>query len=292
MSLVADIANQSLDAIGWGTSIGDIQEGTKEAQILLRAYSQCRKQLLRGAHWDFARKTAQMNLLADATGQTANVGAVVPTPWIYAYSYPTDCLKARFIPWNPQITPAQPPGNIQTSTAPVVTGLVQGPLVGQRIKPARFTVATDPNFTSQPGANGWEIPGVSPQGSTVVLTNVQTATLVYTMDMLYPNMWDPQFRAALVAYIGSEVALPLWAQKDVKVGMAMRTQQVMIVKDKLKAARVSDGNEGWYSSDIRVDWMAIRNTGGGWGGGDNAYGGMGVYGYGWDSCGFSDGSAY
>ena len=288
-NLVADVMNQALDAIGWGTIIGDPEEGTREAQILLRAYGQCRKQLLRGAHWDFARKTAQMNLLADASGQTANVGSIVPVPWLYEYSYPTDCLKARFIPWNPQITPAQPPGNIQTGSAPVVTGLVQGPIVGQRIKPARFTVATDPNFTSQPGSNGWEIPGVSPMGSTVILTNVQTATLVYTMDMLYPNMWDAQFRAAFVAYIGAEVALPLWMQKDVKIGMAMRTQQIAIVKDKLKAARITDGNEGWFSSDLYPDWMRIRNTGGGYGANNWD---AGVLGYGYDSCGFADGSAY
>lgn len=293
-SLPTDIANQALDAIGYDVAIGDLEEGTRPAQVMLRAYGQCLRQLLRGAHWDFARRTAPLTLLADATGQTANVGNQVPVPWTYEYAYPIDCAKARFIPWNQASqNPGTPTGNITPSNpnSPVVAGLAQPPLSGQRIVPARFTVATDPNYPPQAGQITWEVQGLSPQGRTVILTNVQNAQLVYTAIMLYPSVWDAQFRAAMVAYLASEVVLPL-AGKDKKFGLTLRAQQIEIAKAKIKAARLTDGNEGFYSSDIRVDWMAARNVGGAWG--PNAYGsqgGLGVTGYGWDSVSFCDGSS-
>jgi hypothetical protein len=110
--------------------------------------------------------------------------------------------------------------------------------------------------------------------------------------MIYPNMWDPQFRAGLVAFIAAEIALPL--AKDKKFGMQMRAQNIAIAQDKIMKARASDGNEGFYSVDISVDWMRTRASGawgnnGGWG----AMAGFpGVTGYGWDSVSFGSGTAF
>ena len=121
---------------------------------------------------------------------------------------------------------------------------------------------------------------------------MKEAQCVYTAEMIYPSLWDSLFRSAFVAYLASEVVLPL--SKDRKFGLSIRPQLIATVKQKLAEARLVDGNEGWYSSDIRVDWMSVRHSGGtwsrdgGWGGGE----GPGVWGYGWDSCSFSDGSAY
>jgi len=288
-----DIANQALDAIGYPNAIGDLEEGTRPAQVLLRAYGQCLRQLLRCAHWDFARKTAPLTLLADATGNTEAVGTLVPVPWIYEYAYPTDCAKARFIPWNRQGSPAAPSGNIVPAnpSSPLVTGLGLPTLTGQRIVPARFTIASDVNYPPQQGQIYWQVQGVSPQGRTVVLTNVQNAEMVYTAILLYPSVWDALFRAAMVAYLASEVALPLWADKDKKFGLQIQTQQVGLTKQKIKQARITDGNEGFYSSDIPVDWMQTRRVGfgvTGWSGVD----GPGMLLGGWDSVGFADGTAY
>jgi hypothetical protein len=239
--------------------------------------------------------TAPLQLLADASGNTANVGTLVVDPrFIYEYAYPTTCLKARFIPWNMQGQfPPIPAGNIAIPTTPLTSAPQQATLNGMRIVPARFTVATDINYPPTPDVVGWETPGVSPNGRTVILTNVPNAQLVYTSDMLYPNLWDPQFRAGLVAYIASELALPMWAQKDRKFGMQLRAEQVKHAKEKITAARITDGNEGTFSSDIPVDWMNIRNSGGinGWGSGCGP-GGAGILGFGYDACSFADGSAY
>ena len=275
-SLPTDIANQVLDAIGYPTAIGDLQEGTRPAQVLLRAYGQCLRQLTRAAHWDWCRKTAPLTLLADATGQTPNVGTLVPVPWTYEYAYPTDCAKARFIPWNQGANnPGTPTGNIVPANAgaPIVASMGQQPLTGQRITPARFTIATDPNYAPQAGQITWEVQGLSPQGRTVVLTNVANAQMVYSAIMLYPSLWDALFRGAFVAYLASEVALPL--SRDKRFGLQLRSEQIKIAQ-----------------MNITVDWMRFRNVGGGYGSwGDGAGAGPGVLGYGWDSIGFADGSS-
>lgn len=295
-NLVTDIMNQALDAIGADVVLGDAEDGTKEAQTCLRAYGQCRKQLLRAANWQFARKQAPMVLLADATGQTPAVGTIVPKPWIYEYEYPIDCMKMRFVPWQFGQTTVVPPGNIQTPQVPLMTGMGQSPLAGARIRPARFLVASDFNYPPLQGQITWEVQGVSPQARTVVLTNVQCAEAVYTADMLYPSIWDALFRAAMVAYLASEVALPL--SKDKKFGLALRKEQIEIVKAKVIEARLVDGNETWSSSDIPVDWIDSRRTVGGWpawgnrGGFGAGDGGIGVLGYGWDSLTMCDGSAF
>lgn len=293
-NLVTDVANQALDAAGIDFTLGDIEEGTRPAQVLLRAYGQCRKQLLRAAHWNFSRKQAPMVLLADSTGQTPDVGSLVPDPWRFEYEYPIDCLKARFVPWNNLVQgTGVPTNNIQPAnpSAPLMGGSGQQPPNRWRLQPAPFLEATDFNYPPTSGQITWQVQGVSPQGRTVILTNVQQAELVYTSDMLYPSVWDPQFRAALVAYIASEVALPL--AKDKKFGMQMRAENIRIAQQKITAARISDGNEGHYSSDISVDWMQARNSGGAWNDGTaGGWSGPGVLGYGWDTAGFSNGSAY
>lgn len=295
MSTPTDIANQALDAAGIDFTLGDIEEGTRPAQVILRAYGQCLRQLLRSAHWDFARKTAPLVLLGDATGQTPGAGTQVAIPWTYEYEYPADCMKARFIPWN-YATPGTviPPNNIQIPTQPLTTGMGQPSYAGRRIHPARFTIATDANYPPSAGQELGLAQGVSPPTRTVVLTNVKEAQMVYTALILYPAVWDALFRAGFVAYLASEIILPL--SKDKAFALRLRAELISTVKQKVTQARLVDGNEGWYSSDIRVDWMGFRNVGGGRGwSGPNIYGSDGApgcYGYGWDSCAFSDGSAY
>lgn len=275
--------------------LGDLEDGSREAQVLLRAYGQCLRQLLRAANWDFARKQAPLTLLADASGNTPDVGTTVDAPWLYAYAYPIDCLKARFVPANGLLTPPIPAGNIQIPTTPLTTGFSASPLVGQRLRPTRFTVAVSSNYPTPPGDITWEVQGISPQGRTVILSNQQQAVLIYTALMIYVSNWDVLFRSAMVAYLASEVCLAIWAKRDLKIGMQLRAQQIAIAKEKIVQARITDGNEGVYSSDIQVDWLAFRRTGGygGWTGNMGGLGGgAGVLGFGWDQCSFSDGSAF
>jgi hypothetical protein len=300
-----DVANQALDAIAIDNELGDIEEGGRVANVTLRAYGQCRAQLLRAAPWTFARKQVPLVLLADASGQTPNVGTQVPgSNFVYEYAYPIDSARVRYIPSNPFFNPGAPSGNIvpADSAAPIMTSINANPGIGARIRPAKYLVTNDPNYSAPPGSNAGAVQGQSPQGNTVILTNVPQASCVYTFDALYPSLWDHLFRAAMVAYLAQEIALPLWVQKDKKFGLQVRAQQIAIAKEKIMQARIADGNEMFASSDIPVDWMAARNTGGSGGGfgfgpgivsGFGLDGTYGCWGGGWGgSAGFADGSAY
>ncbi|HEV2674158.1 MAG TPA: hypothetical protein VGV37_06410 [Aliidongia sp.] len=295
--MVADVANQALDAAGVAFTIADLEEGTHQAQVTLRAYGQCLRQLFRSAHWSFARKEAPMLLLADATGQTPDFPTKVIFPWSYSYALPTDCMKARFVPMNRNGQGAgNPSGNFQIPNTPLTTGGGLNPHVGRQLIPSRFLVATDFNNLPPGGAQNYDTPGVSPTSRTVILSNVRNAELVYTAFLPYPTVWDPEFRAAFVAYLASEIALPLAADK--KFGMAMRDSQIRIAREKIIQARITDGNEGFASTtDHTPDWMSVRSTGGGWnsngaGWGGGSFGDIGVLGLGWDSCGFSSGESF
>ncbi len=287
------VCNQALDEALIDFTLGDIEDGTREAQVCLRAYGECFRQLLRGAPWDFARKQVPLLLLADATGQTADVGTVVPgTNFAYEYAYPIDCARIRYIPWNPFLNPGAPSSNIAPADAssPLSTGL-NAPFIGNAIVPSRYLITNDPNYSAPAGSS--PVQGQSPIGNTVILSNVPQASCVYTFNALYPSLWDHLFRAAMVAYLASSIAGPL--HKDKRFAMQVRNDQIKIAKMKIMEARVADGNEMTVSSDIAVDWMQYRRTGGTWNGA-GAFGGpgdWGCWGAGWGgSIGFGDGSAY
>ncbi len=268
------VVNEALDAAALDLVVGNLNEGSRQAQVALRKYSTCMHQLLRSAHWGFARKQAPLQLVADASGQTANVGSLVPGPFQYSYNMPTDSLKVRYIPLNYQNqSPPIPPANIVPADSDAPISTASGPPWNvQRIVPTRFLVTNDVNYIPEGASNN--IPGASPIGQTVILSNQQNAMCVYTFNASYPNLWDDLFRGAMVAFLASEIVLPL--AKDKKFGMTMRDSNIAIAKMKVTEARATSANEaGTSSSDLQVDWMRVRMVGGfnsayGWGGGQGA----------------------
>lgn len=294
------ICNRALDLAGLKFTLGDVQEGTEPARICLRVYSESLNQLLRAAPWDFARKSAPLFLLADASGQTANVGSHISTPgWAYAYAYPQDMAKLRYIPWSPFFSPGTPPGNLTppNSSLPLTTASSQTSYVGQRVVPSRFLVTNENNYLpSDIGQSPNAYTGVSPVGRTVILSNVPSATCVYTFAATYPNLFDYQFRGALEALVAAEVALALYDDK--KMGMAIQDRLYNALKTKVLAARVGSANEAWSSSDLGVDWISGRVTGGsgggyGWGAFNGSSGEYGCWGAGWaGTLSLGNGSAF
>ena len=262
-----DVIQQSIDACGVDYLLGDIEDGSREAQVSLRAYQQCLPQLLRAAPYDFARREAPLTLLADASGNTPNVGTqVIGNQFNYEYAWPIDAVKLRYIPRSFIANPGTVQGNITppNNQSPIMTGLGQPPYGPNRIQPTRFLVSNDSNYPPAAGQVNWETQGVSPQGRVVILSNVKAALAVYTYLALYPSIWDSLFRAALVAYIASEIALPL--NKDKNLGRSIANDQRQITKEKIMQARAMAANEsGVNTSDIRVDWLDTRRIGGRWG---------------------------
>lgn len=314
MATPADIANQSLDEIGRGGDIviGDLTEGTREAKVILRHYSQCLRQLLRAANWDFARKQAPLVLLADATGQTQNVGTLVSAQnWVYEYAYPIDCMRVTAIPRNGIINPGIPVDNIQLSQPDQIPSMVAPPFCNWGIIPAKFKVGTDYNYPPDPSQMYEDIQGVSQQGRTVIFTNVKNAQIIYTALMTSPNVWDPLFREAFVKYLAMKIARSLTVdangRADVKTGMAISRELIPEVRKAISEARIADGNEGMTSVDHIPDWIRARTGGsstcgyggfnGVFGAGDGYGGGAGFWGGGgwvdgWGSLSFTDGTSF
>jgi len=297
----ADIANQALDAIGWLNTIGDLQDGSREARLLLRHYAPTVEEISRAAHWNFARKQQQLILLQDATQQSAApVGTGTPGMglWIYEYAWPVDCLKARYVPVTGSINPPVPNGNISTPSTATTT--LPAPWPVARTLPAPFLVTTDlvpvvtgaiTNWDSYPDLSGTQ--GQTYNQQTVILTNQQNATLVYTALIDSPQLWDPLFRQAVIQVLAAKCASPLWISKEPKLALPMRAQCIEAAKKALDAARVADGNEAPANTNRNAQWIQGSVSGGrggyGWAGG---YDGPGYLWNGWEASPFPDGSAY
>lgn len=297
MSLPEDIVNRAMDAAGADNPIGNMQDGSREANIALRHYGPTLRELLCAAHWNMARKQEPLVLLADATGSTQNVGTIVPAPWSYEYALPTDCIRARFVPLNNGAqSSGVPTGNIvpPNSNSPLF-GAGNTPASNQtRLVPTRFLIATDPNYAPQitqgpGGTEWWEMQGISPANRTVVLTNVKSAVMIYTCLQIYPSLWDALFEGAFVAALAEKMALPI--SRDKKFGAQMQQRCMATAIRHIKEARVSDGNESWSTTDNIPDWIRMRSSGGGASLG-GTIGDGGGYGCGWSSYFFSNGSAF
>lgn len=288
------MVNRALDGMGAGTIIGDLTDGTPVSEAARRHYGPTLRGILRAAHWNFARKRASLLLLGDATGQTlapngeAMSNAVEP-PWTYAYAWPIDGAKARWVPW-------QPPGGVpnNSSGVPLTTGTVQAPYYDPM--PARFLVSSSDQFPMVSGQVDWDnLPdlarteGVGLVARRIVLTDVPEAQLVYTALVTEIEQWDPLFGQAFVAALGERLCMVAIA--DRKAAMLERAAQISLAKKALIEARVANGNEAGFpqTTDHTPDWIRARSggwAGPGWGGGP------GYAWLGWDGYAFSDGSVF
>ena len=111
MTSILDIANRALSAVGARsgaagsvTALQSLNASSNEAFQVNLLLNPTRDDLLRAAHWNFARKTALLSLLKAAPGTpensstpTAWSSAYPPPPWLYSYGYPSDCLKMRSV---------------------------------------------------------------------------------------------------------------------------------------------------------------------------------------------------
>jgi hypothetical protein len=313
----ASIVNRALDIIGRpDLAIGELGEGTEAAKPALRAYGPAMRQMLRAAHWGFARKQFPLVLLDDATGQTPGVGTQVQAPWTYKYAWPTDCIKVRFLPWN--TNPIQP-------TPPIMTNVTSPPLNAVRLVPAPFLLGIDYNnpvqegcYVQWPDLPDWaDTPGEGPLQRTAIYTNVppqpQSSTingvtttsqimpcLVYTALVVYPSQWDSLFEEALVQYLAQKLAMPLTPDK--KLGRVIRDDCIASGKGMITEARAINANESGFPQTISrmAEWSRVRNAASGywWGNGGVNFGagpnysGPGMLSCGWDALGWADGSVF
>ncbi len=282
----AIIVNQALDSIGCSDQIiGDVTDGSMVGEAARRNYGQVLRQLLRTAHWPFARKMAVLTLLGDNTGQTPTVTTFVEQPWTYAYAWPIDAVQGRWLPFG-YLQSAN--GVPSTPTGLPLTGS-SIPLPTYPLAPGRFLVSSSDQYPIETGTIGWDqLPdlrrteGLGPTNRKVILSDCPNAMFVYTRLVTVIEEWDDLFRQAMVALIGLMLA-PV-AIEDPKERLAQRNAMIGIAKNIIADARVAAGNEAGYpmSTDFEASWIQARNFGAGaagWGGlGFGGFGGLGGWG--------------
>jgi hypothetical protein len=157
-----------------------------------------------------------------------------PTPWLYAYAYPSDCLLFRFIapslPFN--VNGGVPQTTVNNSAMTWLPGGGQIP----------YAVSSVLDIHNNP-----EI---------VILTNQCQAQGVYNTDNSNPAFWDSLFQAAMVASLGAFL-VPALSLSFPLMQMAIKTADGAIGR-----ARAQDGNEGVTVMDHLPDWMVARVGGG------------------------------
>ncbi len=315
MATPADIANRALMASGADYRIGSILGGGKVEELIRDVYVPCRQQLLRAAKWGFARKEANLFLLAarrngfeapELQPDGTPISDQVIWPWHREYMYPIDCMQVHFVirrhdRGGDGAGLPTPPSFVNI---PVPNGWATGGVVNvgsqreghhRQVQRARFLKAIDPNFPGLVGAiTDWsQLPdlenqvGVGLTARTVILTDQRHAMAVYTSDVEFPDEWDSQFQQAFVDLLASYIALPVAValDKDKAFGMKMMEAAIGRAKMIITQARVADANEGNQSTDTVPDWIHDRwrytggRNGGGYGAGDDGYGhGGGGYG--------------
>jgi hypothetical protein len=249
MTSALDIANRALSSIGArsgaaGTvsALASFNEQSNEAFQVNLLFAATQNDLLRAAHWNFARKTATLSLLKSAPGTpenpttTATVwsNAFPPPPWLYEYSYPADCLKMRMICREVRYS-----GGGVGFGYPVLSGFG-----GDGGRYQKFAVANDVDLQGNP--------------VTVVLADANHAIATYTALIKDPDLWDSNFQQCMVAALASRLAMPLTGDKQLK-SEALQEAQMYVMN-----ARVSDGNEGTTTVDHVPDWIAARGIRGDW----------------------------
>jgi hypothetical protein len=267
-STPARVVNEALDMLGVpGQIIGDLYDGTVVAETARRNYGQGLRQLLRTAHWDFARKRAKLQLLGDAlSGPSIAIGVSpwVEPSWGYAYAWPIDAVMGRWLPWNP--TGAQPTNQ---SGVPLTTGSAAP--VGYPMLPGRFLVSSTDQYPIEVGSLAWDqLPdiqrteGLGPTYRKVILTDAADAHFVYTRLVTTIEEWDSLFRQAFVTMLGL-VLLPV-AIEDPKVRMAEYDRLAVRLRNAVADARLASANESGFPVTVNhtPDWIRARNQG--WGG--------------------------
>ena len=237
-----NIANRALLAVGARAQISSLNpsDGSVEGDHVSTLWQSTFEQLARTAHWNCLGQQVVLPLLAAAKGTPENPDGttmpVPPTPWLYAYAYPSDCLDVRYI------VPSYPANTGSTT-------------------PAFPVNVAAPSWLPTGGQIPFKVQKVALSSTTTlltILTNQELAQAVYTVNDSNPQSWDSLFQEAMVAALGAFLVPAL------SLDIALMDRCVKQAEIAIAQARIRDGNEGVTSMDHSPDWMAARYGGQGY----------------------------
>ncbi|MCK4518441.1 hypothetical protein KAT92_06695 [Candidatus Babeliales bacterium] len=216
MASEIEICNLALSNIRAG-SINSFTEGSLQAQQCNLKYSILRNRVLKES-WGFNHKIRALSVL---TTEVFN--------WVYAYQYPTDCLKInRLVGAHEELS---------NTDADVVSRLLDSQLL-----PIRDT---------QPIVS-YEL--FNFDDNKVIGANEADLRIDYTAKITDPNLFSDDFILALSHLLASELAIPLIGAE---VGRQLRSDSLQMYKEYLHAAIADDMNEGDFTPPLS-EYETIR----------------------------------
>lgn len=228
------VCNLALSSIGTRSTIASLSENSTEAEVVSLWYAQTRDSLLRAFPWNWARRQVLLAVFKSARGTLENPNGLLPEPpqpWRYEYSWPSDCLTARYI------LPLR--HNEGTAVSPPLTTGTSGQfLQPTRTPPIKFLVAGDRD--------------VDGNAIKVLLTNQNLAQLVYTGLVADPNIWDANFIDALIGRMAMRISIPLSGDK---------TLTKMAIEGGVAAEATAAAENGDEGMDVNVwtpEWISAR----------------------------------
>lgn len=93
---VVEIYNHALGAAGTRTSLSNVNENTREAELCNQFYPTVREQVFAAAHWATGKRAQRLALLMERTDDEWTSVEPMP-PWSFAYALPAGCLRPRFL---------------------------------------------------------------------------------------------------------------------------------------------------------------------------------------------------
>lgn len=233
------IANRALLSIGARAQISSLNpsDGSSEANAISVLWAPTFEQLGRSAPWNCLTKQQTLSLLMAAKGTPENPLGVTlpipPTPWLYAYAYPSDCLLFRFVV--PSL-PVDATGTVPDTTLANSAGTWL-PTNGQ----IPFAVSSSVDSHNNP--------------LSIVLTNQCQAQAVYNTNNSNPAFWDSMFQAGMVASLAAFLVPAL------NLSLPLMKMSMEVADRTIARARGQDGNEGVTVMDHLPDWIMARAGG-------------------------------
>lgn len=237
MTSQVDICNRALLGVGSRDQISSISpsDGSESADACSVLFTPTYESLARSAHWGCLRYQDTLSLLKAAADTPENPSGTLlpipPSPWLYSYAYPANCLKVR------ALTPTTLPN---TGVTPFTTFNNAAPLGLFESGQIVYAVAYDVDSGGNP--------------IRVILTNLSQAQIIYTINQPNPIIWDSQFQAAMVGALGAYLVPAL------SLNMTLMTTCIKLADGIIAQARVSDGNEGVTVMDHTPDWILARGA--------------------------------
>jgi len=222
MASEVDIVNIALSHLGDTANVSSIDppEGSAQAQHCARFYPIARDALLEMHTWSFATKRIVLPLLSNTLEQ-----------WKYVYQAPSDALNLIAV-----LAPDAMDDYSQDLPVPYTqVGIVN---TGQGL------------YTPQP----FEVETLQ-DGSSVLYTNQEEATLRYTAKITDPALFTPLFTSALTHLLASYLAGPILKGE---VGRAEAKGQMALFQAFMAKATASDASQRRIIIKQSTPWMAGR----------------------------------